>query len=60
MAIQTEITMDPITAGTFCWNEIATRDDCCGMDYTVFKKEGHPVGWTMLMDDNRPTDTPSH
>ncbi|MBC8203275.1 MAG: VOC family protein [Planctomycetes bacterium] len=79
MAMQTEITMNTITAGTFCWNEMATgdtqtasdfycalfgweatKDDCCGMDYTVFKKDGHPVGGMMAMDDNWPADTPSH
>ncbi len=26
MAMQAEITMEPITAGTFCWNELAVRD----------------------------------
>jgi predicted enzyme related to lactoylglutathione lyase len=71
--------MNPITAGTFCWNEMvtrdiktasdfyctlfgweATKDDCCGMDYTVFKKDGHSVGGMMLMDDNWPAETPSH
>jgi predicted enzyme related to lactoylglutathione lyase len=26
MKIQTKITMEPITAGTFCWNELAVRD----------------------------------
>ena len=26
MAMQAEMTMEPITAGTFCWNELAVRD----------------------------------
>lgn len=79
MATQTEITMKPITSGTFCWNEMATRDskaatdfyctlfgweatedDCSGMEYTTFKKDGQPVGGMMLMDENWPEDTPSH
>jgi hypothetical protein len=79
MAMQTEITMNPITAGTFCWNELATRDaqasssfycnlfgweaetdDCCGMPYTVFKKEGHPVGGMLQMDEKWPDDIPSY
>lgn len=79
MTTQTEITMNPITSGMFCWNELATRDsklsskfycelfgwcteeDSCGdMPYTLFKKDGHPVGGMMEMGDNYPEETPSH
>ena len=79
MAAQAELTMNPITAGTFCWNELATRDteaasafycellgwtaentDCGGAAYTLFNKDGKPVGGMMTMDDNWPEDTPSY
>ncbi|MDP7009659.1 MAG: VOC family protein [Phycisphaerales bacterium] len=79
MAMQTEIQMNPITAGAFCWNELASRDskaseafycelfgwvaevdDCWGMPYTVFKKDGHPIGGMMQMDDKWPADIPSY
>ena len=79
MAMQTEITMNPIASGVFCWNELASRDvktsgefycalfdweseidDCCGIPYTLFKKDGHPVGGMMPMDENWPADIPSY
>ena len=71
MAMQAELTMNPITAGTFCWKELATRDteaasafycellgwtaentDCGGPPYTLFNKDGKPVGGMLMMDDN--------
>jgi uncharacterized protein len=45
MAMQAEITMEPITAGTFCWNELATRDAKKSIEFycSVF-------GWTTEID----------
>ncbi len=47
MATQAEISMEPITAGTFCWNELAVRDvEKAGAFYTAL------FGWTVDTCDN--------
>jgi len=49
MAMQTEITMETITTGTFCWNELAVRDTEKAIAfYTAL------FGWTVDTCDHGP------
>jgi predicted enzyme related to lactoylglutathione lyase len=49
MTEQTEMTMEPITSGTFCWNELAVRDtEKAKAFYTTL------FGWTVDTYDHGP------
>ena len=44
MAMQAELTMNPITAGTFCWNELATGDTETACEFYC-----ELLGWTVAL-----------
>jgi predicted enzyme related to lactoylglutathione lyase len=61
MAMQTEITMEPITAGTFCWNELAVWDTeiaaafyCALFGWTIDTNDQGPMPYTMFKMGEHP------